>query len=243
MHEVFINYRTGDGDEAAFAIERELSRRFGEKAVFRASKSIPPGGDFPEELLRAVQNCTVLLAVIGPEWHTHPRLRDAGDWVRREILEAYANAAIVIPVLKGRTTERLRKDLLPPDLGRLADAQSLRLDVRDGESGLARIAQVVASAVPALEEAASGDASENGTVRNTSSGASGTVVQARDISGTAGNSGPVIRDAHGPVHAGSGDMNNYSQTFSGDGATYVQGDHHGDISHRFGGKNDGGAER
>lgn len=243
MHEIFINYRTGDGDEAAFAIERELSGRFGDNAVFRASKSIPPGGDFPEELLRAVQNCTVLLAVIGPDWHTDPRLRDGGDWVRREILEAYANAASVIPVLKGRTTERLRKDLLPPELGRLADAQSLRLDVRDGESGLARIAQVVASAVPALADAASGDASEHGTVRNASGGASGTVVQARDISGTVGNSGPVIRDVHGPVHAGSGDMNNYSQTFSGDGATYIQGDHHGNIAHRFGGKSDDGAGR
>ncbi|MBO2457269.1 toll/interleukin-1 receptor domain-containing protein [Actinomadura violacea] len=243
MHEVFINYRTGDGDEAAFAIERELSRRFGDNAVFRASKSIPPGGNFPEELLRAVQNCSVLLAVIGPDWHTDPRLGDDRDWVRREILEAYAGATMVIPVLKGRTTERLRADLLPPELRRLADAQSLRLDVRDGESGLARIAEVVANAVPALREAATSGSTGNDTVRNTSSDVSGTVVQARDVSGAVGNSGPVIRDVHGPVHAGSGDMNNYSHTFSGDGATYVQGDHHGDISHRFGGKSDDGAER
>ncbi|MFB4295504.1 toll/interleukin-1 receptor domain-containing protein [Actinomadura sp. NTSP31] len=243
MHEVFINYRTGDGDEAAFAIERELSGRFGSEAVFRASKSISAGADFNRELLRAAQNCTVLLAVIGPDWLGDPRLRDENDWVRREIMEAYANAAMVIPVLKGRLTDRLRKDLLPPELGRLADAQSLRLDVRDGESGLARIAQVVAKAVPALREAASADAPGKDSVRNSSSDASGTVVQARDISGAVGSSGPVIRDVHGPVHAGSGDMNNYSQTFSGDGATYIQGDHHGNVAHRFGGKTDDGADR
>jgi hypothetical protein len=42
MHEVFINYRTGDSDEAATMIERTLSERFGTERIFRAAKSIAP---------------------------------------------------------------------------------------------------------------------------------------------------------------------------------------------------------
>lgn len=41
MTDVFINYRTGDGDKTAALIDQELSGRFGQKRIFRASKSIP----------------------------------------------------------------------------------------------------------------------------------------------------------------------------------------------------------
>ncbi len=56
MHDVFINYRTGDGDEAAAMIERVLSERFGKQRIFRAARSIPPGSPYPETLLDAVRD-------------------------------------------------------------------------------------------------------------------------------------------------------------------------------------------
>ncbi|MFE7268415.1 hypothetical protein ACFU9B_41625 [Streptomyces sp. NPDC057592] len=42
MTDVFINYRTGDGEKTAALIDQELSRRFGNGRIFRASKSIAP---------------------------------------------------------------------------------------------------------------------------------------------------------------------------------------------------------
>ena len=134
MHEVFINYRTGDGDEAAAMIEKVLSERFGKERIFRAARSIAPGSPYPETLLNAVRNSAVLLALMGAEWSHYPQLRDESDWVRREILEAFAYGIRIVPVLKGRKTDRLKVADLPIDLARLADLQSLRLDMRDNEA-------------------------------------------------------------------------------------------------------------
>ncbi|MFC4906914.1 toll/interleukin-1 receptor domain-containing protein [Actinomadura gamaensis] len=150
MNEVFINYRTGDGDEAAAFLENALSHRFGSEAIFRAAKSIPPGKAFDTELLTAVRAASVLLAIIGPGWATDERLRDPGDWVRREILEARAARIPVIPVLKGRTSGRLRADDLPAELAYLAGIQSLRLDMRDNGADVQRIGDVLATLVPRL---------------------------------------------------------------------------------------------
>ncbi|MGI5207472.1 toll/interleukin-1 receptor domain-containing protein [Spirillospora sp. CA-108201] len=232
MQIVFVNYRTGDGDEAAALLERSLSDRFGREKIFRATTSISPGRSYPDELLNAVRRSAVLLAVIGPGWVRDPRLREESDWVRREILEAYASGATVIPVLKGRTTERLKAADLPPELKRLANVQSLRLDPRDCERELRHIGDYLAQLVPELgqaEEETSGP-SAIADVHNTVSAPRGPVIQGRDIRGDVGT---VVKGAHGSVHTGKGDINQNSPQFSGDGATYIQGDNHGGVNHRF----------
>jgi hypothetical protein len=234
MQGVFINYRTGDGEEAAAILEQGLSGRFGKERIFRATVSIQPGQLYPEELLNAVRNSAVLLAVMGPDWAHDPRLRDESDWVRQEILEAYASRVTVIPVLKGRRTERLKAADLPAELERLADVQSLRLDPRDNETDIRRIGDFLAEFVPVLKKADrhASQTTDANVVNNTASDTRGTVTQSRHIDGDVGT---VIKGNHGPVHTGKGDINQNTQHFSGDGATYVQGDNHGGISHRFGG--------
>ena len=113
MPDIFINYRTGDEEANANLIDNELSRRFGSKQVFRASKSIPLGENYVRKLLAAVRDSEVLLVVIGPRWLTavdeqgRNRLHNEADWTRKEILEAFEHSVRVIPVLVGRT-ERLR---------------------------------------------------------------------------------------------------------------------------------------
>jgi hypothetical protein len=223
MHEVFINYRTGDGDEAAAMVEKRLSDRFGEEKIFRAARSIAPGDPFPEALLRAVRRSAVLLAIMGPDWSHHPQLHDESDWVRREILEAYACGIRVIPLLKGRETERLNAADLPADLAQLADAQSLRLDMRDNAADLKQIGDKLADLVPSLKNAdrAASQSQDQATMHTSVRGAHGTFTQARDI---AGDAGTVIKGTHGPVHAGKGNIYQDSQHFSGDEVTYIAGD-------------------
>lgn len=68
MPNVFVNYRTGDEESVATMIARELARRFGSERIFFASTSIALGHRFPAELVRAVEECEALLAVIGPRW-------------------------------------------------------------------------------------------------------------------------------------------------------------------------------
>jgi TIR domain len=207
MPDVFINYRTGDGDEAASLVERYLSARFGSERIFRAAKSIPPGDGYPESLLDGVRGSQVLLAIIGPGWVNYPGLRDDRDWVRREILTAYESEVLVIPVLKGRKADRLRSADLPPGLERLADVQSLLLDTRDNDADLGRIGDKLADRVPALrsaDRAARGQATA-GPVHNESSGKSGNVVQVgHDVAGDIFSS--AVTKPQGPVHTGKGNL-------------------------------------
>ncbi|MFB7905280.1 toll/interleukin-1 receptor domain-containing protein [Kitasatospora sp. NPDC056076] len=256
MPDIFVNYRTNDEDSTATLIERELSRRFGTDRVFRASKSIKAGGRFPQELLTAVRRCAVLVAVIGPRWSDartadgRRALDDPEDWTRREIIEAFETGALVIPVLVGRATRLGRRDL-PAEIAELADCQYRRFDNRDAESGLRRIGDDLAEAMPRLAEAERKIAMDNGGVRETHNEIdrlNGSAVQARDYrhdqSGGIGNVGrdvgTFINNANGPLHTGSGTQNNTIRhggvEFHGEGSNYVE---RGTVNNDFGGRSRG----
>ncbi|MER7396712.1 toll/interleukin-1 receptor domain-containing protein [Streptomyces sp. NPDC000151] len=242
MADVFINYRTGDGDGTAALIDNELSNRFGRDRAFRASKSIVPGTAYPDALLTSLRRSALLLAVIGPDWmNFRTKLRDPEDWVRKEILEAFACGLPVIPVLAGRKTERLRKDDLPKKLARLAELQSVRLDTQNAEADLKRLGDLVAERVPELHDLERADVPvpDPGSVANSAGDINGTAVQSRDFTGDVG--GTIIKDSSGPVHTGTGGIYQNSRHesggrhYSGDGMTNYEGDHHGDNRHQFGG--------
>lgn len=226
MPGVFINYRTGDGDEAAALIGERLSDRFGAELVFRAGRSIRPGAAFPEELLQAVRRSPVLLAVVGPGWSRDTRLGDADDWVRREILTALEGAAHIIPVLKGRKTDRLKRPDLPPELAWLAEVQYLRLDMASATADVEHIGDVLTELVPALQAAdRTGDRQADASSRH----------DARGVArGTDSGAGTSISNSSGPVHTGPGSIYQDSWHLSGDGAAFIAGDNHGGISHHFG---------
>ncbi|ANP51113.1 hypothetical protein J2Z21_003169 [Streptomyces griseochromogenes] len=241
MKEVFINYRTGDGEKTAALIDQELSRRFGPKHIFRASRSIAPGEAYPGSLLAALRRSSLLLAVVGPDWiNFRTRLNDPADWVRREIEEAFTCELPVVPVLDGRKTNRLSKSDLPPGLERLADLQSIPFDTHDTEDGLRRISDLVAEMVPGLDDLAQADETSpaSDAVTNSIGDMCGTAVQSRDFTGDVG--GTVVKGSHGPVHTGSGSIYQNSRHvsgdrhFSGNGMTYFEGDNHGNVQHRFG---------
>ncbi|MFJ8002377.1 toll/interleukin-1 receptor domain-containing protein [Streptomyces sp. NPDC096310] len=234
MADIFINYRTHDGEETAVALEQALNQRFGKGRAFRASASIKPGELYDDKLLAGVRRSSVLVAVIGRHWAESPRLHERDDWVRKEILEAFRCAIPVIPVLVGRETKRLQAVALPTALRRLARLQSLRYDTQNAECDMRRIGDDLAEEVPALAEAEAAmarrlDKPAPGSVNNSMGTISGgTNVQTGDITGDMGGiGGTVIREANGPVHTGPGDQHHHAPRLTGDGASYVAGDQHG----------------
>ena len=124
--------------------------------------------------------------------------------MRREILEAYTYGIRIIPVLKGRKTDRLKAADLPVELTRLADLQSLRLDMRDNEADLVRIGDELAALVPSLKAAdrVASRSSALATVHNSASDIHGTAAQSHGITADVG----AIKGNHGPVHAGKGNI-------------------------------------
>jgi hypothetical protein len=202
MAEVFINYRTGDGEEAAELIATRLSERFGKEHVFKASHSIQPGELYPQALSDAARRSEVLLAVMGPDWARAPQLQDEADWVRQEILVAQSSGASVVPVLKGRKTDRLARGDLPPALRWLADVNSLLLDMRESAADIKRIGDFLAERLPTLKAAdrSAREATAGGSATNSAEDVTGNVVQARDISGDVRN--VHLNDVYGPTNIG-----------------------------------------
>ncbi|MGW3007442.1 toll/interleukin-1 receptor domain-containing protein [Streptomyces sp. NPDC001219] len=252
---IFVNYRTDDEEATATLVDRELSRVFGNENVFRASKSIGPGSRFPQELLTAVRRSSVLLAVIGPRWLTaggsggRSPLEDESDWTRREIQEALETGAVVIPLLVGGA-KRLRNEDLPAEIGDLADCQYRRLNHRNAEADLVRLADDLVRLLPELTAAAgsNGYRSPSALPENDrggeSHGSGDARVRARVIKhrqrGGIGNlngdfSGTFVSEPQGPVHTGSGHLYQAREQHLGPrissdgGAVNYVADNHGDV--------------
>lgn len=143
MAGVFINYRSSDADYGAIAIDMKLVEHFGKDLVFRDSRAIPAGTDFPPFLWRWLDECQVLVAVIGPHWlardeHGRRRIDDPGDYVRLEISRALVRGIPVVPVLLDDTKLPLASDL-PTEISGLVRRQYRHVRRRSIENDLAGI--------------------------------------------------------------------------------------------------------
>ncbi|GAA0522552.1 hypothetical protein GCM10011581_34100 [Saccharopolyspora subtropica] len=235
MPEIFINYRTGDCEQAAAHIERYLSDRFGDRCTFRASKSIRPGDNYKHHLQNASSGSRALLALIGPGWldaadrDGNRALENKNDWTRREILNARRSGARIIPILVGRRTERLDAKKLPKALAFLADLQSLVYDTGNDQASLKQIAEELVDLVPGLSDPKPEQAPTTSPVYNINHGqVNGDMVQAGQING-----GSVVNQfgrVNGPVHTGSGNQ----QVFTGDRTNYIAGPQFGGIQQNVG---------
>jgi hypothetical protein len=112
MPEIFINYRRADTMESGGHLYSDLCRTFGDSAVFMDTRgrNIPWGADWDRALKDGLDNCQVLVALIGPHWEICERspgkraLDEPDDWVRTEIATALRQSKKIFPVLIGRTT-------------------------------------------------------------------------------------------------------------------------------------------
>ncbi|NBE52141.1 toll/interleukin-1 receptor domain-containing protein [Streptomyces boluensis] len=253
MPNVFVNYRTGDEESAATMIARELARRFGGERIFFASNSIEAGHRFPVELIRAVEGCEALLAVIGPRWAEvrgadgRPALEAEQDWTRREIQIALERGILVIPVLVGKAT-RIDRAALPEDLRELADCQYRRFDHRNAESDMTALGDALARLLPELDKVdhdarAARERAEKKSRKKSAQEAERTRMRTRDVEqrvrGGIGNlngdlSGTFVNEPQGPVNTGHGNQYN-APHFEGDntGVQFTAGDNSGTVHQRF----------
>jgi TIR domain len=158
--EIFINYRRADSGSYGALLYVDLNRYFGPGVVFMDSMSIPAGIDFAVELLAQVRRTQVVLAVIGPAWLTAADaaggrlIDDPDDWVRRELVAAFAIGARVIPVLTDGATLPTELEL-PADIAGLARCQYRYLRAGDVVADLDRLHRDLLAAAPGLAAARS----------------------------------------------------------------------------------------
>ncbi len=131
MPKIFLSYRRQDSAGVAGRIYDRLRAHFGKDAVFMDIDAIPFGVDFREHIASAVNQCGILLAVIGRDWAGEAggarRIDDPRDFVRIEIESALERNLPVVPILIDRATMPGEADL-PPSLARLAYRNAIALD-------------------------------------------------------------------------------------------------------------------
>jgi TIR domain len=131
-HAIFISYRRDDTAGEAGRLFDDLTRAFGNDAVFMDVSGINPGTDFRKALDDNVACCGVLLTMIGPTWATitgsdgQRRIDNANDYVRLEIASALSRNIAVIPVLV-HTAHMPHADQLPDNLKDLAYRNSVEI--------------------------------------------------------------------------------------------------------------------
>ncbi|HEY7339552.1 MAG TPA: SUMF1/EgtB/PvdO family nonheme iron enzyme [Ktedonobacterales bacterium] len=103
-YKIFISYRRDDSQATVDHIYDRLTESFGATAIFMDVDAIPPGYDFSSYITYVLQQCRVVLIVIGPSWPTateksgayagQPRLTNPSDHVRIETEQALALASV-----------------------------------------------------------------------------------------------------------------------------------------------------
>ena len=126
MPKIFISYRRSDSEDVAGRIYDRLVAHFGDDAIFKDVDDIPFGADFRDYLNESLDQCQVVLAVIGNTWlnagngQGKRRLDNPADWVRLELEEALGRKTmLVVPLLVSRASLP-RADDLPQSMANLA---------------------------------------------------------------------------------------------------------------------------
>jgi hypothetical protein len=101
---IVISYRRADSPGTAGRILDRLTGRYGKDSVFIDIDNIPAGVDFRQHIRNALEDCDIMLAIVGRKWlgpiaRGRKRINEQSDIVRLEIETALQNGIAIIPVL------------------------------------------------------------------------------------------------------------------------------------------------
>lgn len=101
---IFISYRRGDSRGLVKVFYNQLKKYYGEE-IFFDTDTIKKGEPFPDKIREGIENCQLVLPVIGPNWDRQKfikRINDPEDFVRKELEYAKEYNKWIIPVFIDR---------------------------------------------------------------------------------------------------------------------------------------------
>jgi eukaryotic-like serine/threonine-protein kinase len=145
--DVFISYRRQEASYLAAWLHDSLVDRIGAGRVFLDIDSIKPGVDFIGAITEAINQCAILLVIIGPQWLAEDkdgrrRLDDPDDPVRMEIEAALNRDIWVIPVLL-ESTPMPKAAELPERLVELLHRNALSIQRDDARADIEHLLTAV----------------------------------------------------------------------------------------------------
>jgi hypothetical protein len=142
---IFISYRRNDCQSQANGLHDGLRHRLDRSKIFMDIDSIPIGADFEEHIRQEIEQCDVVLVLIGDEWlDPRPgaamrRIDEPNDFVRLEIESSLQSEHVrVIPVLV-EGAQMPQRDELPESIQRLARLHAFELSDSRWTSDIERL--------------------------------------------------------------------------------------------------------
>lgn len=151
---VFISYRRDDARPAAGRLYETLCAHLSATQVSGGVDTVPPGRDFREEVVQTINDSSIMVVVLGPDWlgvdiDGGQGVRSSSDFVRMEVAQALSADVRIFPVFVDGATMPAAVDL-PSDLVGLTFLNPWVLDHdswdRDVAALIAAIAEGVARA-------------------------------------------------------------------------------------------------
>jgi len=149
---VFLSYRRSDSAAYAGRLYDHLKGRFPGR-VFMDVGEIAPGHDFVDTIDAQLDECRVMVVLIGREWNAS-RLESSQDLVRLEIASALSRGVRVVPVLL-RGAAMPSEGELPADLMALTRRQALELTDSAWDYGCEQLTKVIEQELGAARSAGS----------------------------------------------------------------------------------------
>jgi len=153
MSRIFISYRRDDS--AADMTDRlyeRLAQRWGRR-VFMDIDSLVAGDLFEKAIEENLQNCRVMLVIIGRHWASltdEAGLRSIDnprDYPRMEVAAALRRGVRVIPVLVG-DAELPKREELPDEIAGLVDRQYVRVSRERFAADVQQLIEAIAGEMP-----------------------------------------------------------------------------------------------
>jgi len=137
MSRVFVSYRRKDTADIVGRLFDRLTGCFGRDRILLDVDALMAGESYREQIRRLIDNCRVVLAVVGSEWLTaatadgQRRLDDPDDQLRIELEAAFATGRRVIPILVHGASLPIAAEL-PPSLAPLAACAPVSVESGSG---------------------------------------------------------------------------------------------------------------
>lgn len=154
---IFINYQKDDSSWNALALHNELLKHFPANQIYKDFIVSFPGEDMATSIRHTLDQCHVLLVLIGRQWLTTTNVRgtyrisDPTDPVHIEIATALERNILVVPVLFDGTPMP-QAAALPPALARLSTYRAAVIDNSNFAADVQQLAAAIRRASLSTQE-------------------------------------------------------------------------------------------
>jgi hypothetical protein len=155
MPQIFISYRRTDAGGHAGRLHELLRSHYSDADLFFDVAGIGDGRDWETEIKKHLEECDVLLVVIGRDWLSardpesfQRRIDQPGDWVRLEVETGLAMDKVLIPVLVDGAHLPANAGHLPASIRELLKKQARDIPHKDAETAVGLLVEQIKKRFP-----------------------------------------------------------------------------------------------